>query len=68
MKVYCTRCKILVGEILHGSKTRKGLKYLCTECHEAYKTLEGLKNYEQGTKGKGMDFPFFDELMKGMKK
>ena len=75
MKIYCTRCKILVGEILQGSKTRKGLKYLCAECDEAYKTLESLKNYEKGVSGvsgdksKGYDMPdFFEDLMKGGKK
>ena len=77
MKIYCTRCKILVGEILQGSKLRKGIKYLCTECEEAYKTLESLKNYEKGVggvsgvsgdKSKGYDMPdFFEDLMKGKK-
>ena len=67
MKVYCHECSILVGEIVSGSKMRKGIIYLCTECHGTYKTLKSLKDYEKGVGGGGMP-DFLNDLMKGMKK
>lgn len=37
MTIYCCDCHTYCGEIREGSKIRKGLKYVCNECHEKRK-------------------------------
>ena len=39
MKIYCKNCNILVGDLLEGSKIRKGLVYLCEDCAIDYNIL-----------------------------
>jgi hypothetical protein len=56
MKIYCKRCGGYLGEIELG-KIKKGTVYLCLECMEAYKILEGLKSYSDSTKGSSSDIP-----------
>lgn len=67
MKVYCKRCGFYLGEILTGSKLHKGIVYLCSCCHDLFKTYEDLKNYEKGVGSNSMP-PGFEEIFKGFKK
>lgn len=32
MKIYCIGCMIYLGEILKGSKLKKGIQFLCENC------------------------------------
>lgn len=34
MKIRCHKCGRLVGEILPGSKIRRGTVYVCAECQQ----------------------------------
>lgn len=36
MKIYCHSCNTLVGDILAGSKLKRGLAFLCPDCLEVY--------------------------------
>ena len=48
MIIYCNKCSIELGNILKGSKLRKGIVFLCSNCFDKLKVLEDLNNFERG--------------------
>lgn len=58
MQVFC-KCGKLMGEVLEGSKLRKGYAIVCTECQEQQeKTRQACELFRSIANGKGGVPPF----------
>jgi RNase P subunit RPR2 len=51
--IYCDKCGTVVGELANGSKTKKGITYICRECRQK----QAINDYSTDAKG---DTPFGD--------
>ena len=40
MKIWCAGCKTFLGELSSGSKVKKGIVFICSECDIKRKVLE----------------------------
>jgi hypothetical protein len=71
MKINCKKCCKDLGEILTGSKLRKGIVYLCSECMDEYNTYESIADFKRTTSTPNNDMDavkdMFGDIFKGKK-
>ena len=70
MRIQCAKCYVDLGEILKGSRIRKGTVHLCAKCEQQRKALELIYSSDTLTKEpkpkETTSSGPFDDLLKGL--
>jgi len=68
--IYCTGCKTKIGELASGSRLKKDIGYLCSDCHSSYTSSKLGDSFRDIKRRNNSDIPdgfgdIFGDLFKG---